>query len=350
MGLVVLLAIDAAVTALGSLTDPVLNVLVRESRVSPGPAQRVNGCEHVPARRSRRLRGWRDVGCLGGGRTFRTGAYRGWRPVWARSSSAVLGGRWCCEVAFGLAAGVCGRSRAGGAYAGGVAAAGWARGAVGAARCCCWCAAPRMCSRMTASPDARGPSGGPSVAVWPDERARAFAASFARAYLSYSPRGVSATCAGSRRFMAPELVAGACPSSPGAVRIRSWRMAVPAGSVAAGGRSGVDHGRGRAGGKSGRAVSGGAGRARRSRRPGGRRAAVVRARARPRVAWRRPESEPLTGTDRVALEDVLGRFFRAYPGGRRGGAGVPRPGGCAGAGGLAGAGAGRRGFDRRAAG
>lgn len=52
------------------------------------------------------------------------------------------------------------------------------------------------------------------TALWPDERARAFAAGFARAFLSYSPKRPLRYVRGLRRFMAPELVQAAVPAFP----------------------------------------------------------------------------------------------------------------------------------------
>jgi hypothetical protein len=47
--------------------------------------------------------------------------------------------------------------------------------------------------------------------VWPDDDARAFAADFARAYLSYSPKRADASARAVRAFVAPELVSSVVP-------------------------------------------------------------------------------------------------------------------------------------------
>ena len=51
-------------------------------------------------------------------------------------------------------------------------------------------------------------------ASWPDEQMQAFAAGFARAYLSYSPTHQQQYVRGLRRFMAPELAEAAVPAFP----------------------------------------------------------------------------------------------------------------------------------------
>src|SRR3954464_3417770 len=51
----------------------------------------------------------------------------------------------------------------------------------------------------------------PEVAAWPDDEVRAFAAEFARAYLSYSPRDPDASAAAIRAFVVPELASSVVP-------------------------------------------------------------------------------------------------------------------------------------------
>jgi Conjugative transposon protein TcpC len=150
-----------------------------------------------------------------------------------------------------------------------------------------------------------------SAAVWPDEQARAFAAGFARAYLSYSPRRRQRYVRGLGRFMAAELVAGAVPEFVGRGGDQLVEQAVPARSAR------VDADRAVITVAVGLAGS-----------PGVRYLAVpvarddhgglvvadlpsfVAAPAAARPEWE--ESEPLTGSERAELEDVLARFFRAF--------------------------------------
>src|SRR3954451_3643245 len=49
------------------------------------------------------------------------------------------------------------------------------------------------------------------VPAWPDDDARAFAADFARAYLSFSPRRVDASARAVQAFAAPELASAIAP-------------------------------------------------------------------------------------------------------------------------------------------
>src|SRR3954454_16455962 len=51
----------------------------------------------------------------------------------------------------------------------------------------------------------------PAVAAWPGDEARAFAADFARAYLTYSPSDPDASAAAVRAFVAPELATSVVP-------------------------------------------------------------------------------------------------------------------------------------------
>lgn len=51
----------------------------------------------------------------------------------------------------------------------------------------------------------------PAAATWPDDEARAFAADFARAYLSYSPKDPKASAEAVRAFVAPELASSVVP-------------------------------------------------------------------------------------------------------------------------------------------
>jgi hypothetical protein len=51
----------------------------------------------------------------------------------------------------------------------------------------------------------------PAVVAWPDDEARAFAADFARAYLSYAPQAPEASARAVQAFVAPELANGVAP-------------------------------------------------------------------------------------------------------------------------------------------
>jgi hypothetical protein len=63
---------------------------------------------------------------------------------------------------------------------------------------------PRRLSALPSTPK-------PSVASWPDDEARAFAADFARAYLTYTPTDPDASATAVRAFMAPELASSVVP-------------------------------------------------------------------------------------------------------------------------------------------
>jgi hypothetical protein len=63
---------------------------------------------------------------------------------------------------------------------------------------------PREPSAVVAAPR-------PAVAAWPDDGVRAFAADFARAYLTYSPSDPDASADAVRAFVAPELASSVVP-------------------------------------------------------------------------------------------------------------------------------------------
>jgi hypothetical protein len=149
-----------------------------------------------------------------------------------------------------------------------------------------------------------------AVAVWPDEQAQAFAASFARAYLSFAPGRREQHGRELARFMAPELAAAAMPE---VVRRGEQEVAdaVPAGSTRLDAdRALVTVAVGLAG------------------RPGVRYLAVPVGRdehgglvvydlpsfvaAPPRGIVELPESEPLPADERAELEGVLTRFLRPF--------------------------------------
>jgi hypothetical protein len=160
---------------------------------------------------------------------------------------------------------------------------------------------------------------GPAVAVapkrvvarvWPDEQARAFAAGFARAYLSYSPRRPKRYVRGLGRFMPAELVGAALPQFAGG-RDQLVAQAVAAGVAR------LDRDRalvtvlvGLAGEPGARYLVVPVGRDER----GGLSVYDLPAFVAPPPAGTlaAPESEPLTGSDRAALDDVLAQFFRSY--------------------------------------
>ena len=150
-----------------------------------------------------------------------------------------------------------------------------------------------------------------AVAVWPDEQARAFAAGFARAYLSYSPRFPKRYVRGLRRFMAPELVGDAVPRFPR----RGRDQLVAQAAVARVRRVDDEHALvtvavGLAGSPGLRYLAVPVGRDAR----GGLAVYDLPSFVASPAAGRLPavESEPLPAAERAELEDVLGRFFRAF--------------------------------------
>lgn len=150
-----------------------------------------------------------------------------------------------------------------------------------------------------------------SDAVWPDEPVRAFAASFARAYLSFAPGRREQHARELARFMAPELAAAGIPEVVRRGGEQLVAHVVPAGStrldadralvtVAVGlaGRSGVRYlavpvGRDERGGLVVYDLP-----------------SFVAAPARGIVEL--PESEPLPAGERAELEGVLMRFLRSF--------------------------------------
>lgn len=148
-------------------------------------------------------------------------------------------------------------------------------------------------------------------AVWPDESARAFAASFARVYLSFAPGRRELHARELSRFVAPELAAAAMPEVVRRGGEQLVAHVVPAGStrldadralvtVAVGlaGRSGVRYlavpvGRDERGGLVVYDLP-----------------SFVAAPARGIVEL--PESEPLPAGERAELEGVLMRFLRSF--------------------------------------
>jgi Conjugative transposon protein TcpC len=156
----------------------------------------------------------------------------------------------------------------------------------------------------------------PAVAAWPDDRARAFAVGFARAYLSYSPRHPGRYARGLLPFVSPEVASQAVPRFAHRDSRQVVQDAVVAGAVSAGpGRALVTV----AASVVGRGVS-------------TRFLTVPVARdghgglvvydlpsfapppARGRVAP--ADAEPLSGADAPAVQDVVTRFFRAFLAGR----------------------------------
>jgi hypothetical protein len=152
---------------------------------------------------------------------------------------------------------------------------------------------------------------GTAPAVWPDEEARAFAAGFARAYLSYSPWHPVRYLHGLERFMAPELAAAAVPRFAGQGSEQLVMQAVIA-RVAR-----VDDDRALITVAVGLAGD-----------PGQRYLAVPVARDQhgglaiddlpafvaspPPATLPAPDAEPLPGAERPEVSDVLARFFRAF--------------------------------------
>jgi hypothetical protein len=152
--------------------------------------------------------------------------------------------------------------------------------------------------------------GAPAVPViWPDDEARAFAVDFARAYLSYSPREPERSAQAVRAFVAPELADLVVPQ---------FAKDAPAQSVGAAGvaRSAVIDARHALVTV---AVEGGRYLTVPVARDGGGGLVVydlpsfAAPPARGQVAP--AYVDPLSGAERGAIVDVLGRFFRAFLGG-----------------------------------
>lgn len=147
-----------------------------------------------------------------------------------------------------------------------------------------------------------------TVAVWPDERARAFAVSFARAYMSYSPKRRAQYVRGLSRFMAPELVAGAVP------QFADEQLAVQAfgaGTTPLGAdRALVTVAVGLADGPGVRYLAVPVARDEHGGLVVDELPSLVPGPPRARPEW--TEAAPLAGPDRDAIEKVIGRFFRAY--------------------------------------
>jgi hypothetical protein len=156
------------------------------------------------------------------------------------------------------------------------------------------------------------------VAAWPDDEARAFAVQFARAYLGYSPRRPEESARALSSLVAPELVSSIAPrfeqrdGDPvtvenalvaGVERIDGRQALVTvAAAVGSDGETGTRYlvvpvARDAGGGL------------------------VVFdlpsfAAPPPRGSVEPAQSEPLTGAEATQVEDVLVRFFRAFPAGR----------------------------------
>jgi hypothetical protein len=146
------------------------------------------------------------------------------------------------------------------------------------------------------------------VAVWPDERARAFAAGFARAYMSFSPKRRAQYVRGLSRFMAPELVAGAAPQFAGEQLVVH---AAAAGSTSLGpDRALITVAVGVSGSPSVQHLAVPVSRDERGGLVVDELPSLVPGPPKARPEW--PVSAPLTGPDRDAIEDVAVRFFRAY--------------------------------------
>jgi hypothetical protein len=148
-------------------------------------------------------------------------------------------------------------------------------------------------------------------AVWPDDRARAFAVQFARAYLGHSPERSSRELLA---FVAPELAASIVPQAgrrdadpaevrdavvADAERLDGRRALVTVAATVSSGTRYLVVPVGRDGG-------------------GGLVVFDLPSFASPPAAGRLEpaEREPLTGMDAVQVEDVLARFFRAFLAGR----------------------------------
>ena len=153
-----------------------------------------------------------------------------------------------------------------------------------------------------------------AVVAWPDDRARAFAAQFARVYLGYAPGRAAGELL---TFVAPALTSSVVPQ----VAQRAARQVVQDTVVAGAERLDARHAlvtiaaRLSAGGSwSTRFLVGPVAQDER----GGMVVYDLPAFAEPPARGRveATEHERLTGVDAAAVEDVLGRFFRAFLAGR----------------------------------
>jgi hypothetical protein len=161
-------------------------------------------------------------------------------------------------------------------------------------------------------PAAVVPSLRPASPAWPDDEARAFAADFARVYLSYSPRDPEGYVRGLQAFVAPELAGSIAPE----FAEDAERQAVGAVTVA---RSAVLDDR-HALVTVAATVTGETVATRYLAVPvarDGRGGLVVSdlpsfAAPPARASDARVAVEPLAGAERAGIEDVLSRFFAAY--------------------------------------
>jgi hypothetical protein len=149
------------------------------------------------------------------------------------------------------------------------------------------------------------------VAVWPDEEERAFAAGFARAYLSYSPRHPVRYLHGLGRFMTAELAAAAAPQFAAQGSEQLVMQAVIARVARVGGdRALITVAVGLAGDPGQRYL---AVPVRRDQHGGLAVDDLPSFVASPRPATvAGTDAEPLPGAERPEVSDVLTRFFRAF--------------------------------------
>jgi len=155
-----------------------------------------------------------------------------------------------------------------------------------------------------------------AVAAWPDDEARAFAADFARAYLSYSPRHPGRYARGLLAFVSPELASSVVPQFASGGSRQVVGDAVVARSMPAG--------EGRALVTVAATLVGGSASTRYLTVPVARDArgglvvydlpSFSPPPARGQVALADPQ--PLSGADAPAVQDVLTRFFAAFLAGR----------------------------------
>jgi hypothetical protein len=162
-----------------------------------------------------------------------------------------------------------------------------------------------------AAPPARGSVAAP--AAWPDDEARAFAVDFSRAYLSYSPRDRDEQGRALADFVAPELAATIAPERLEDAVPQVVQTATVAGTKAIDDRRALV------------TVAAGDGDATRylavpvGRDPGGALAVYDLPSFEPppdRASLPATQGEPLTGVERSQIEDVVGRFLRAFLAGR----------------------------------
>ena len=164
-------------------------------------------------------------------------------------------------------------------------------------------------------PAAAASSSKPTVASWPDDGARAFAADFARAYLTFSPRDAEASATAIRAFVAPELASSIVPEyGEDAPRRAVGSVSVARVARVDGSHALVTVAAAATGGTVYLTVP-----VARDRRGGLAVSDLPSLAAPPALgAVGEPETESLPASERAPIEDVVSRFLRSYLGGDTG--------------------------------